>query len=77
MKTNLTIKLEKELVREAKVLAAKRGTSVSRMMAEQLELLVRQDQSYATARRRALRRLEKGYELQWTKPASRDQLHER
>ncbi len=77
MKTNVTLKLEKELVREAKVLAARRGTSVSRMMAEQLALLVRQDQRYESASRRALRRLQEGYDLNWVKSASRDELHDR
>lgn len=76
-KTNLTLSLEADLVREAKVLAARRGTSVSRLMSENLEELIRSDKDYETARRRATSRLERGFELEWTKPASRDELHER
>jgi len=77
MKTNLTLSVDAELVRDAKVLAARRGTSVSRMMADQLEDLVRRDREYEAARQRAVGRLAEGYDLGWTPPASRDELHER
>ena len=75
--TNITIKVESDLAQEARVLAARRGTSLSRLVAEQLELLVREDQVYAAAKQRALRRLKCGYDLDWEKPASRDVLHDR
>ena len=77
MKTNLTLRVDADLIREAKVLAAQRGTSVSRLLAQQLEELVRRDRSYEAAKRRALSRLARGYDLGWTRPASRDELHER
>ena len=77
MKTNLTLKLDANLIREAKVLAAKQGTSVSRLLTDQLEALIRRDKVYERAKRRALTRLERGFNLGWTPPASRDELHER
>ncbi len=77
MKTNITVKLEADLAREAKILAAKRGTSVSRLVAEQLEKLVRGDKAYQSAMQRSLSRLRKGYDLQWQKSATRDEIHER
>ena len=77
MKANITLRLDADLIREAKVLAAQRGTSVSRMLAEQLEELVRRDKDYVAAQRRALARLEKGVDLGWQPPGSRDELHER
>ena len=76
MKTNLTLKLDANLIREAKVLAAKQGTSVSRLLTEQLETLIRRDKVYERAKHRALTRLERGFNLGGT-PASRDELHER
>ena len=75
--TNITIKIESDLALEARVLAARRGTSLSRLVADQLELLVREDQVYAAARQRALRRLKRGYHMDWEKPANRDVLHDR
>jgi hypothetical protein len=75
--TNITIKVESDLAQEARVLAAKRGTSLSRLVADQLSLLVREDQAYAAARRRALTRLRRGYDLNLEKPANREELHDR
>ena len=76
-KTNLTLSLDADLVREAKVLAARRGTSVSRLMSHNLEEMIRQDKAYETARRRALARLETSSDLGWRRPGSRQELHER
>ena len=75
--TNITVKVNATLARDAKVLAARRGTSLSRLVADQLESLVHDDQAYAAARRRALRRLKRGYDLGWKAPADRAELHDR
>jgi hypothetical protein len=77
MKSNITLKVDAELVREAKVLAAQRGTSVSRLLADHLEQLIRRERAYDASKRRALDRLDKGIDLQWTPPAYRGELHER
>lgn len=77
MKTNITLKLDAGLLREAKILAAENQTSISAMLAAQLEQIVRQRKSYDRARRRALTRLRDGMNLHWTPPRSRDELHER
>lgn len=77
MKTNVTLSVDSELLQDAKILAARQGTSVSRLMADQLEDMVRRDREYDRAQRRALARLESGFDLGWTPPASRDELHER
>jgi hypothetical protein len=77
MKTNVTLKLNADLLREAKVLAAEEGSSLSSMLAARLEEIVRERKGYARARRRALARLREGFDLRWTPPRSRDELHER
>ena len=77
MKTNVTLKLDAELLKEARVLAAEQGSSISRMLADKLEELVRERAGYDRARKRALARLRVGMDLGWTPPASRDELHER
>lgn len=77
MKTNLTLKLDADLVREARVLAAEEGRSISALLAERLEAMVRERKAFDRARRRALARLRDGLELHWTAVASRDDLHER
>lgn len=56
-KRNLTLELDDEVIRKAKVIAAKRGTSVSRLVAMELEDLVEEDVRYEEARERALKAL--------------------
>jgi len=75
--TNITIKVEAGLAHEAKVFAARQGVSLSRLVADQLERLVREEQAFAAARQRALRQLKKGFDLGWEKPGNRDELHDR
>ena len=77
MKRNVTLKLDVELLRHARVLAAEQGSSMSQMLAEKLEEVVRERAGYDRARKRALARLRVGMDLGWTRPASRDELHER
>jgi hypothetical protein len=77
MKTNITLKIEADLLREARVLAALEGSSISALLAAKLEQTVRERKGYNQARRSALARLRTGFDLQWTPPGSRDELHER
>lgn len=77
MKTNLTLKLDADLVREARVLAAEEGTSISALLAAHLKEIVRERKAYERARRRALARLREGFALYWIPLRSRDELHER
>jgi hypothetical protein len=77
MKTNLTLRIEADLVRRCRVLAAREGTSISALLATQLERLTSEDQAYQTARRRAVARMRHAAPLHWQRPGSRDELHER
>ncbi len=77
MKTNVTLKLDTELLKQARVLAAEEGSSISRLLAGKLEELVRERKGYDRARKRALARLRAGLPVGWTRPRSRDELHER
>jgi hypothetical protein len=56
-KRNLTVQLDDEVIHRAKVLAARRGTSVSTLVASELERLVAHDDRYEEASRRAHRAL--------------------
>jgi hypothetical protein len=78
MKTNITLKLDTALLREARAVAAEKGTSVGALLTACLEQVVHERKGYADARKRALARLREGQNLRWTPSrASRDQLHER
>ena len=77
MKTNITLKIDADLIREARILAAEEGRSISALLTDRLEAIVRERKAFDKARRRALARLREGMDLQWTPPKSRDELHER
>ena len=77
METNITLKIEADLLREARVLAAEEGTSISALLAARLEQIVRERKGYQQARRRAVARLRKGFVLRWTRSQSKDELHDR
>ncbi|MGO9449772.1 MAG: DUF6364 family protein [Candidatus Binataceae bacterium] len=77
MKTNVTLRLDAELLKEARVVAAEEGQSMSALIIERLESMVRERKAFEKARRRALARLRRGLDLGWTPPKSRDELHER
>jgi hypothetical protein len=51
---NLTLQLDEDVIRRAKVAAARRGTSISGLVARELEDLVERDARYEEAMRRAL-----------------------
>lgn len=73
---NLTVQLDRETIRKAKVLAAKQGTSVSGFIAAQIQASVQAEDAYETARRSALELLERGFHLGGGR-MNRDALHER
>jgi len=73
----VTLKIEAALLKEARILAAEEGSSISALLATKLEQVVRERKGYQQARKRALARLRKGFDLRWTPPLSRDDLHER
>jgi len=76
---NITLSLPDRVLREAKIIAAQKGTSVSALVASALTELVERESGYAAARERSLTRMRQGLDLgtggqiDW----SRDELHER
>lgn len=76
-KQNVTVRLERQTIHKAKILAAKRNTSISGLLAQQIESLVSEDDAYEQARRDALALLERGFHLGGKITATRDELHER
>lgn len=75
--SNLTLRLNSQTVRKAKVIAARRASSVSRLVTEQIEALVDDDERYEQAKARALARLDKGFAMGGKITAARSELHER
>ncbi len=67
LKQNVTISLDRQTIRKAKIVAARRDTSISGLLARQLEL----------AERQAVALLDEGFHLGGAVPVSREELHER
>jgi hypothetical protein len=76
-KQNLTVSLPQQTIRKAKILAAKRGSSISGLLAEQIEILVGEEEAYELAQRQAAVLLNQGFHLGGVIRASRDEWHER
>jgi predicted transcriptional regulator len=74
---NVTISISPEIVRKARILAAKRSTSISALLAEQIEALIDEEEAWDRSQRSALALLEDGFHLGGQAPVSRDELHER
>ena len=76
-KQNLTVSLPRQTIRKAKILAARRGSSISGLLAEQIEILVGEEEAYERAERQATTLLDQGFHLGGVIRASRDEWHER
>lgn len=74
---NVTISVSPETVRKARILAAKRSTSISALLAEQIEVLIDEEEAWDRSQRTALAMLEHGFHLGGQTPVGRDELHER
>jgi len=76
---NVTLVISKQILREAKLLAVKRQTSLSALMTQLLSDLVTEESGYASAWKRHVTLLDKGTDLGtrgaigWT----REDIHER
>jgi predicted transcriptional regulator len=77
MKQNITISLDKEVIRKSKILAAKKDTSISKLLADSLESIVRREDVYEAAKRNGLLTLKRGFRLGGVRKWKREDLYER
>ena len=74
---NVTISLSRQVLKKAKVLAARRETSISGLLAQQLEFLIGDEEAYDRAERQARALLDKGFHMGGIIRTGRDEWHER
>lgn len=77
IKQNLTVSLTRQTIRKAKILAARRGSSISGLLAEQIEIMVGEEEAYERAQRQAEALLDQGFHMGGVICANRDEWHER
>jgi ribosomal protein S3 len=75
-KVNLTVKLDKHVAKQIRILAAQRGTSISKLVAELIREKAEKRDDYEKAKKRALAQLEKGIPFEGPM-LTREQMHER
>jgi len=76
-KQNVTVSLERKTIQKARVIAARRSTSISGLLAHQIEVLVGEDEAYERAEQQAMALLDQGFHLGGSIQVGRDELHER
>ena len=76
-KQNVTISLRRHLLKKAKILAARRETSISGLLARKIEVLVGEEEAYERAKSQAIALLDKGSRMGGVIRAGLDELHER
>lgn len=76
-KQNLTVSLDQQTIRRAKVLAARQSTSISGLVAQQIEVLSEEEAAYERSERQAAQLLERGFHLGMALRVDRDELHKR
>lgn len=76
-KQNITLKLDKSTLRKARLIAARKGMSMSRLLATRIEELISETEAYEAAQRTALEFLERGFHLGGKIRSTRDAWHER
>jgi ribosomal protein S3 len=76
-KRNLTIYLDAETIRKARILAVERSTSVSRLVAEEIARMVDDEEQYRRAHREALDLMTRGLHLESGTLPAREDLHDR
>jgi hypothetical protein len=76
-KYNVTISLDRKTIQKAKVFAARRSTSISGLLAQQIEILVGEEEAYERAERLAMSLLDEGFHLGGVIRARREELHDR
>ncbi len=77
MKQNITLSIEKELIKKGKILAARKEISVSKMMANMLKDVIYQHERYEASKRSALEIMRKGMHLGGRINWKREDLYER
>ena len=77
MKQNITLAIDKQLLKRARACAAQRGSSVSAMLADELRAMVERETAYERAMAGALALLESPLALGGARTWNREDLYDR
>ena len=77
MKQNITLSIDKDIIKRGKLIAAQNDTSISKMLSDHLKQIVDREEQYETAKRSALHTLKKGFHLGGKITWRREDLYQR
>jgi hypothetical protein len=77
MKQNITLRLDRELIKKGMVIASRKGTSLNQLLSDFLKQIIAQEEYYELSKRNAFSLLDKGFHLGGKINCSSDKLHER
>ena len=77
MKRNLTLSLDEQLLRLARMVCQKRDTTSTQFIRDQLEIMVSRDEEYQSSMKRIVALMKKRPILVEPRTWTRDELHER
>jgi len=76
-KSNITLRLDRDLLRDIRILAAEEDTPISALVSDRLHQAVNHKKLHSVGKMKSLARIKRGYDLGFTRPASRGERHER
>jgi hypothetical protein len=77
MRQNVTLAIERDLLRKARIRAAQEGSSVSGLLSRYLEAALARMDSYEAAQAAARELLDPGFHLGGKIPCAREEWHDR
>jgi hypothetical protein len=77
MKRNLTIQLDEAVINKARVVAARRATSISKLVSDEIEKAAETDSTLESVKKKALSQLSRPFRLGGVSLPGRESLHER
>ncbi|MEW6624205.1 MAG: CopG family transcriptional regulator [Bacillota bacterium] len=75
---NITLSIPKEILKQAKLIAVQKNTSVSKLLSQKLQEIVEKEKDYLKAKERQVYFMQKGFDLQVKEQPSwkRDDLYD-
>jgi hypothetical protein len=77
MKQNITLRLDKNLIKKGRVIASKKEISLNRLLSDFLKQILEEEDFYEQSKRKALNILKKGFHFGGRITYAREELHER
>lgn len=77
MNRNLTVQLDENIIKKARIVAAKRSISISRLVSDEIKKAAETEDHWSTAKRTALNQLNHPLHLGGQKLPKRESLYDR